>query len=221
MTMKKCLSNRLMDHLFGLFRCDNRIGRGLDSGQVHADSAAPVTLCGPLDLGSNDELAHFSPTKALLTPHEGSPLPLAVLADHTDLIAIGHDPLVTTGAATGGAIGQRPAFALASWASLKDRLLDELVPLARTDAVGAGPLDDRGDLEVPFLRDLTADIEPHEAVSRLNDFREECLVLPDEGRLERLHDAFVRDLPLIDAKKQYIFFQQRCLHALFSLLLVG
>lgn len=210
-----------MDHLFGLFRCDNRIGRGLDSGQVHADSAAPVTLCGPLDLGSNDELAHFSPTKALLTPHEGSPLPLAVLADHADLIAIGHDPLVATGSPAGGAIGQRPAFTLASWASLKDGLLDELVPLARTDAVRAGPLNDGGDLEVPFLRDLSADVKPHEAVSRLDDFREERFVLPDEGCLERFHYAFVRDLVLIETKKQHIFVQQRCLHALFSLLLVG
>lgn len=219
--MKKRLSNRLMDHFLGLFRCDNRIGRGLDSGQVHADSAAPIALGGPLDLWRNHELPDLAPTEALLAPHEGSPLPLAVFADHADLVPIGHDPLVATGAATGGAIGQRPAFALASWASLKDRLLDELVPLARSDAVRAGPLDDGGDLEVPFFRDLSADVKPHEAVSRLDDFREERFVLPDEGCLERFHYAFVRDLVLIETKKQHIFVQQRCLHALFSLLLVG
>jgi len=212
--MKKRLSNRLMDHLFGLFRCDNRIGRGLDSGQVHADSAAPIALGGPLDLWRNHELPDLAPTEALLAPHEGSPLPLAVFADHADLVPIGHDPLVATGAATGGAIGQRPAFALASWASLKDRLLDELVPLARSDAVRAGPLDDGGDLEVPFFRDLSADVVPHEAVARLNDFRKERLVLPDEGRFERLHDGVVRDFLLIDTKKQQILFEQRSFHPL-------
>lgn len=219
--MKKRLSNRLMDHFLGLFRRDHRIGRGLDPGQVDANSAAPIALSGPLDFGSNDELAHFSPTEALLAPHEGLSLTFAVLTHHADLSSIGHNAFVAAGSAAGGAIRERSTLTLTSGASLKDGLLDELVPFTRPDTVRAGPLNDGGDLKVPFLRDLSADVVPHEAVARLNDFGEERFVLPDEGRLERLHDTFVRDLAFINPEKQHIFFQQRRFHASVSLLLVG
>jgi len=222
MNVKECLSNRSrLDHLLGHFRCDNRIVGRLDTGQVDADAFAPVALGGSLDLRRDDELPDLAAPETLLATNHGLPLALAVLAHHADLLAVGHLTFEPTRPTARRTIRKGSPLALAGRASFENRLLDELVTLARADAVGTGPLDDGDDLEVSLLRDLAANIVPHEAVARLNDFRKERPVLPNERRFECLHDVLVVDGAFFDTKKQQIFFEQRCFHFCSLLNLVG
>jgi hypothetical protein len=206
--MKKRLSNRLTDDLPGYFRRDCRVVRDAHAGQMDANSAASVTFGGPFYIGGDNELSYFPPTKALGTPHLRAALTLAMLAHHPDLSPVGHDAFVATGSPAGRAISQRPAFTLASRASLKDGLLDKLVTLACTDAMSAGSLNNGRQLEVPFLRYLPAYIVPHQSVTTLYDFRQEGLFLSGNRGLERPHNVRYVKAFLGKAEEQQVFLHQ-------------
>lgn len=206
--MKKRLSNRLTDDLPGYFRRDCRVVRDAHAGQMDANSAASVTFGGPFYLGSDHELAHFPSAEALGAPNLSAALSLAMLAHHPDLSPVGHDAFVATGSPAGRAISQRPAFTLASRASLKDGLLDKLVTLACTDAMSAGSLNNGRQLEVPFLRYLTAYVMPHQSVTAFHDFRQEGLFLSGNRGLKRPHNVRYVEVFLGKAEEQQVLLHQ-------------